>query len=87
MEKYPFLRRAVGIVKVLAWVVLVIGIIGSIVAAASAGTYGAGGAVVVAILGILYSVVAWIFLLATSEIFRLLIDVEENTRKAAEGQR
>lgn len=87
MEKYPFLRRASTIVKVLAWVALVIGVIGSIIAAVSMGLIGAGGAVVTAIFGILYSFVAWIFLLAASEIFRLLIDVEENTRKTAEGQK
>jgi hypothetical protein len=39
-----------------------------------------GGAVV----GIVCSFLAWVFLLATREIFHLLIHVEENTRVTAE---
>jgi len=89
MEKYLFLRRAAGIVKVIAWVELVLGIIGSFIAgismAVTANGVGAGFAIVAIIIGILYSVVAWVFLLAASEIFHLLIDVEENTRKTAGG--
>ena len=85
MEKYAFLGRAASIVKILAWVELILGVIGSIVFAASA-VFGFGGgfSFLTAILGIIYSVVVWVFLLAASEIFILLIDVEENTRKAAE---
>ncbi len=87
MEKYTFLRRASTIVKVLAWLTLVIGVIGSIIAATSA-AFGLGGgfAFITALLGIIYSVVVWVFLMAASEIFILLIDVEENTRKASEAK-
>ena len=86
MEKYPFLRRAARVIRILAWVELVIGIIGSIIFGAAA-AIGGGFAILVAIFGIFYSVMGWIFLLATAEVFLLLIDVEENTRKAAEGHK
>jgi hypothetical protein len=89
MEKYPFLLRAASVVKIVAWVELVFGVIGAFIAGISMAVtgdgIGAGLAIFVIILGVLYSVVAWIFLLAASEIFRLLIDVEENTRKTAGG--
>ena len=87
MEQYPFLRRATSVDRVLAWVELVIGVVGSIVFAAMAAIGGGFIAVLTAILGIFYSVMGWIFLLAAAEIFLLLIDVEENTRKAAEGHK
>jgi hypothetical protein len=87
MEKYTFLRKASIIVKVLAWLTLVVGVIGSIIAATSAAFgFGGGFAFLTALLGIIYSIVAWVFLMAASEIFILLIDVEENTRKASEAK-
>jgi len=40
--------------------------------------------ILVAIGGIIGSFLTWVFLLATSELFYLFMDVEENTRNTAE---
>ncbi len=80
-KKYKFLRTAATIYKVIAWIVLVVGVIGSIVAGACTG---GGSGALVAILGIIYSVVAWVGLLAFAELFYLFIDVEQNTRETSE---
>jgi uncharacterized membrane protein len=81
MEKYTFLRFAASVLRVVGWIVLVIGAIGSIVyGIMTGGVYG----FFVAVAGIIFSFLSWVFLLATREIFYLLIHVEENTRNTAE---
>ena len=80
------MRRVSSVVRVLAWVELIIGIIGSIVVGAMA-AIGGGFTIFTVVFGILYSVIGWVFLLTAAEIFVLLIDVEENTRKATEGHK
>jgi len=81
MQKYPFLRYATMVLRIVGWIVLVVGVIGSIV-------YGImkGGpiGVLMAIMGVISSFLAWLFLLATRELIRLFIHVEENTRSTAE---
>lgn len=79
-DRYQFLRTAASIFRVLGWIVLVAGIIGSIVGAATTG--GSTGALI-AIVGIIYSVVVWVFFLASRELIYLFMDVEENTRNTA----
>lgn len=81
MQRYPFLRFATTVLRILGWIVLVVGVIGSIVM--GVGTGGITGAFI-AIGGIVASFLAWLFLLATRELFFLLIQVEENTRNTAE---
>jgi hypothetical protein len=81
MEKYPFLRYATIVLRILGWIVLVVGVIGSIVFGVMTG--GIIGAFY-AIGGVIFSFLTWLFLLATREIFYLLIQVEENTRNTAE---
>jgi len=81
MQRYPFLRYATLVLRVLGWVVLVIGVIGSIVY----GVYVGGVAgVFYAIAGVIFSFLAWLFLLATREFIYILIHIEENTRNTAE---
>ena len=94
MQRYPFLRFATSVLRVLGWIVLVAGVIGSIVLGIMMGSPSAPGAVggaegtvlgvFIAIAGIIGSFLAWLFLLATRELFYLLIQVEENTRNTAE---
>jgi hypothetical protein len=94
MQRYPFLRFATTVLRVLGWIVLVVGIIGSIVLGITMGSTPAGeGAagvagvllgVFVAIAGVIVSFLTWLFLLATRELFYLLVQVEENTRNTAE---
>jgi len=81
MQKYPFLRFATSVLRVVGWVVLIIGVIASI----GFGVYTGGiTGVFMAIAGAIVSFLAWLFLLATRELFFLLIQVEENTRNTAE---
>lgn len=81
MEKYPFLRFATTVLRVVGWIVLVAGVIGSIVLGVMMGDI--TGAFY-AVGGVIASFLIWLFLLATREIFYLLIQVEENTRNTAE---
>jgi len=81
MQKYPFLRFATSVLRVVGWIVLIGGALGSIIF--GAGTGGITGAFM-AVAGIVGSFLAWLFLLATRELFYLLIQVEENTRNTAE---
>jgi membrane associated rhomboid family serine protease len=81
MQKYPFLRFATSVLRIVGWIVLIGGAIGSIIF--GAGTGGITGAFM-AVAGIVGSFLAWLFLLATRELFYLLIQVEENTRNTAE---
>ena len=82
MQRYPFLRFAISVLRVVGWIILVLGVIGSIVFGIVTG--GVGG-VLLAVMGIICSFLAWLFLLATRELFYLFIHVEENTRNTAEG--
>ena len=81
MQRYPFLRFATAVLRILGWIILVAGVIGSIVFGIMTGQitgvfYAVGGAIV--------SFLIWLFLLATRELLYLLIQVEENTRNTAE---
>ena len=90
-RKYRFLYTAATMFKVIGWIVLVVGVILSIVMGVVMGTefskelamFGGFGALY-AIFGIVYSVVGWVSLLAFAQILYLLIDLEQNTREAAE---
>jgi hypothetical protein len=81
MQKYPFLRYATLVLRVLGWVVLVLGVIGSSVYGVQmSGITG----VFYAVAGVIFSFLAWLFLLATREFIYILIHIEENTRNTAE---
>ena len=93
MQKYSFLPFAAKVLKVVGWIILVVGVIGSIVFGITiggaengtlAGVAGTLAGIFVAVGGIIVSFLAWVFLLATSELFYLFMDVEENTRNTAE---
>jgi hypothetical protein len=81
MQKYPFLKYATAVLRVLGWIVLVGGVIGAIVFGVMTG--GFTGAFY-AIGGVIFSFLAWLFLLATREFIYILINIEENTRSTAE---
>jgi uncharacterized membrane protein len=92
-KKYGFLSFAARVLRVVAWVVLVIGVIASIVlgiSTASSANGLAGGlvggitGVFVAVIGVIFSFLGWVFLLTARELLYLLMDVEENTRNTAE---
>jgi hypothetical protein len=81
MQKYPFLKYATLVLRILGWIVLVGGVIGAIVFGVMTG--GVTGAFY-AIGGVIFSFLAWLFLLATREFIYILIHIEENTRNTAE---
>jgi hypothetical protein len=81
MQKYPFLRFATAVLRILGWIVLVAGVIGSI--GFGIWTGGLMG-VFYAVGGVIFSFLTWLFFLAVRELLYLLIQVEENTRDTAE---
>ncbi len=81
MRRYPFLRFATAVLRILGWIILVVGVAGSVVFGIMTGEvtgvfYAVGGAI--------SSFLIWLFFLATRELLNLLIQVEENTRNTAE---
>ncbi|MFO7996855.1 MAG: hypothetical protein R6U93_06955 [Dehalococcoidia bacterium] len=89
MQRYPFLRFAAAVLRVVGWIALVLGVIASIAMGITTGMGGEGfasilmGAVTV-IVGLIGSFLVWLFLLAARELFYLVMDVEQNTRNTAE---
>jgi uncharacterized membrane protein len=92
-KKYSFLPFAARVLRVVAWIVLVVGVIGSIVYgimtgnATNGGVGGLAGGLAgffIAVVGVIFSFLAWVFLLTTRELLYLFMDVEENTRNTAE---
>lgn len=92
-KKYGFLSFAARVLRVVAWVVLVVGVIASIVLGVStagsangvaSGLVGGITGVFVAVMGVIFSFLGWVFLLTARELLYLLMDVEENTRNTAE---
>jgi len=92
-KKYSFLPFAAKVLRVVAWIVLVVGVIGSIVygiitGSAENGAVGGVAAAVagifMAVAGVIVSFLAWVFLLTARELLYLFMDVEENTRNTAE---
>lgn len=89
MQKYPFLRFAASVLRVVGWIVLVIGVIGSIGAivfgVSMGGVQGVFVGIMGAVGGVILAFLSWLFLLATRELFYLFMHVEENTRNTAES--
>jgi TRAP-type mannitol/chloroaromatic compound transport system permease large subunit len=87
MQKYRFLFFAAKVLRIVGWIVLVVGVIGSIfygivTGSAEGGTAAVG--VLMAVAGVIVSFLAWVFLLTARELLYLFMDVEENTRNTAE---
>jgi len=81
MERYSFLRFAASVLRIVGWIVLVTGVIGSIILGITTGGF---EGVFMAIGGVIFAFLSWVFLLATKELFYLFMDVEQNTRNTAE---
>ena len=95
MEKrYRFLPFAAKVLRIVGWIILVAGVLGSIIygiITANGANGGIGGVAAgfaglfIAVVGVIFSFLFWVFTLASSELMYLLMDVEENTRHTAEG--
>jgi hypothetical protein len=81
MQRYPFLRFTTAVLRILGWIILVVGIIGSIAFGVITGGF---MGVLYAVGGAIFSFLTWLFFLATRELLYLLIQVEENTGNTAE---
>lgn len=85
--RYRALNTIATILRVLAWVVLILGAIGIAIAVIGTATLddggGAGSAIAVLIGGPIYLGIVVIGLFAYSELIKLMINLEENTRVTA----
>jgi len=82
LQEYYYLKYAISVLRIIAWVVLTIGLIGSFFWGITTGGFGGGLRIV---LGTIGSFLAWIVLLAARELIYLCIHLEEDTRSTTEG--
>lgn len=80
--EYYYIKYTTSALRVIAWIVLIIGVIASIVWGITTGEIEGG---LWTVLGIIGSFLAWLALLAARELLKLFIDVKENTGNTAEG--
>ena len=78
---YYYIKYTTSALRVIAWIVLVLGFIFSLVWGITTGGIEGGLRIVLVIIG---SFLAWLALLAARELLKLFMDVKENTRNAAE---
>jgi hypothetical protein len=93
--RYRFLPYVTSVLRVLGWVVLIIGVLASILLGLEimegglmvwkTELRGVAMGVSVIVLGIVGSFLAWLFLLVARELIYLFIHVKENTRNTAES--
>jgi hypothetical protein len=81
IQGYYYIKYATSALRVIAWVILVLGLIGSLVWGITTGGIGGGLRIVIGIIG---SFLAWLLLLAARELLKLFIDIKENTGNTAE---
>ena len=81
IREYYYIKYTTSALRVIAWIVLVLGCIGSLVWGIIMGGFGGGFRIV---LGIIGSFLAWLLLLAARELFKLFLDVKANTRSTAD---
>lgn len=80
--EYYYIKYALIVVRVIAWVILVLGFIASLVWGITTGGIQGGFRIVI---GMVASFLAWLLLLMSRELLKLLVDVKENTINTAEG--
>jgi len=81
MREYYYIKYATSALRVIAWIILVLGCIGSLAWGIIIGGIEGGVGIVI---GIIVSFLAWLLLLAATELFKLFIDVKANTRNTAD---
>jgi hypothetical protein len=82
IQDYFYIKYTISVLRVVAWIVLVLGFIGSLVWGIPVGGIKGGFLIVIGMIG---SFLAWLLLLAARELVKLFIDVKENTINTAEG--
>jgi len=81
IQEYYYIKYTTSALRVIAWIILVLGIIGSLVWGITTGGIEGGFRIVIGIIG---SFLAWLLLLAAGELLKLFMDVKENTINTAE---
>jgi hypothetical protein len=82
IQEYYYIKYTTSALRVIAWVILVLGFIGSLVWGINTGGIEGGFRIVIGIVG---SFLAWLLVLAARELFKLFMDVKENTINTAES--
>ena len=82
IQGYYYIKYTITALRVIAWIILVLGFVGSLVWGITTG--GIGGWLRI-VLGIIGSFLAWLLLLAVRELIYLFIHVKENTSNTTEG--
>lgn len=82
IREYYYTKYAISALRVVAWIILVLGFIGSLVWGITMGGIEGGFLIVIGMIG---SFLAWLLLLAARELLKLFMDVKENTINTAES--
>jgi len=82
IQEYYYIKYALSVLRVIAWIILVLGFVGSLVWGITTGGIEGGVRIVIGMIG---SFLAWLLLLSARELLKLFMDVKENTINAAEG--
>jgi uncharacterized Tic20 family protein len=82
IQEYYYIKYTISVLRVVAWIVLVLGFIGSLVWGIPMGGIKGGFLIIIGMIG---SFLAWLLLLAARELLKLFTDVKENTINTAEG--
>jgi hypothetical protein len=81
IQEHYYIKYTTSVLRVIAWVILVIGVIGSLVLGITLSGINGGVLIVIGIIG---SFLAWLVVLAARELLKLFMDVRENTGNTAE---
>jgi hypothetical protein len=82
IREYYYTKYAISALRIIAWIILVLGFIGSLVWGITMGGIEGGFLIVI---GMIVSFLAWLLLLAARELLKLFMDVKENTINTAES--
>jgi len=81
IREYYYIKYTSNALRVIAWIILILGVIGSLVWGITTGGIEGGVWIVIGLIG---SFLAWLLLLTARELLKLFVDVKENTIKTAE---
>lgn len=81
IQEYYYIKYTANALRVIAWIVLILGVISSLVWGITTGGIEGGVWIVIGLIG---SFLAWLLLLTARELLKLFMDVKENTIKTAE---
>jgi len=82
IEEYYYIKYALSVVTVIAWIILVLGFIASLVWGITTGGIQGGLRIVI---GMIASFLAWLLLLMSRELLKLFVDVKQNTMNTSKG--